>query len=156
MHEASRAPIFRKYLLHADSRQRFSIVSLVWGRDPATPVHDHLVRALIGVPRGAEIAQRYRVAAGGEVVEAGARKRLVAGAVDAVSPRVGDIHRAGNAAGNAFGDRTSISIHVYGGSIGAPGRSVYPGSAGRKQFVSGCPNDVLPNIWKVSKESPIS
>jgi len=115
-------------------------------------VHHHPVWALIGRLRGAEIAQRYRVAAGGEVIEAGAPKRLVAGAVDAVSPRVGDIHRAGN----AFGDRTSMSIHVYGGSIGAPGRSVYPGSAGRKQCVSGYSNDVLPNIWNVSKESPIS
>jgi predicted metal-dependent enzyme (double-stranded beta helix superfamily) len=72
--------------------------------------------------------------------------------VDAVSPRKGDIHRVSN----AFGDRTSISIHVYGGNIGAVTRSVYPVSGGRKTFISGYSNDVLPNIWNVSKESPIS
>jgi predicted metal-dependent enzyme (double-stranded beta helix superfamily) len=68
-----------------------------------------------------------------------------------VSPRIGDIHRVSN----AFSDRTSISIHVYGGNIGAVNRSVYPGGARRKKFVSGYSNDVLPNIWNVSKESPI-
>jgi predicted metal-dependent enzyme (double-stranded beta helix superfamily) len=72
--------------------------------------------------------------------------------VAAVSPRIGDIHRVRN----AFGDRTSISIHVYGGNIGAVSRSVYPCGGGRKNFVSGYSNDVLPNIWNVSKESPIS
>ncbi|TGP41267.1 cysteine dioxygenase [bacterium M00.F.Ca.ET.228.01.1.1] len=142
---------YQQFLLHADSRQRFSIVSFVWGPGQATPVHDHTVWGLIGVLRGAEIAQRYRVTALGEIVEHGAPERLAAGAVDAVSPRIGDIHRVSN----AFGDRTSISIHVYGGNIGAVSRSVYPGGAVRKTFVSGYSNDVLPNIWNVSKESPI-
>jgi predicted metal-dependent enzyme (double-stranded beta helix superfamily) len=142
---------YQQYLLHADSRQRFSVVSFVWGPGQATPVHDHTVWGLIGVLRGAEIAQRYRVAAHGEVVAEGAPERLGAGAVDAVSPRIGDIHRVSN----AFSDRTSISIHVYGGNIGAVNRSVYPGGARRKKFVSGYSNDVLPNIWNVSKESPI-
>ncbi|WP_025598400.1 cysteine dioxygenase [Burkholderia sp. WSM2230] len=142
---------YQQFLLHADSRQRFSIVSFVWGPGQATPAHDHTVWGLIGVLRGAEIAQRYRVTAQGVVVEEGAPERLAAGAVDAVSPRIGDIHRVSN----AFGDRTSISIHVYGGNIGAVSRSVYPGGAARKTFVSGYSNDVLPNIWNVSKESPI-
>ena len=142
---------YQQFLLHADSRQRFSIVSFVWGPGQATPVHDHTVWGLIGVLRGAEIAQRYRVAAHGEVVEEGPPRRLEAGAVDAVSPHVGDIHRVSN----AFGDRTSISIHVYGGNIGAVSRSVYPGGTARKTFVSGYSNDVLPNIWNVSKELPI-
>jgi hypothetical protein len=35
-------------------------------------------------------------------------------------------------------------------------RSVYPCGGGRKNFVSGYSNDVLPNIWNVSKESSIS
>jgi predicted metal-dependent enzyme (double-stranded beta helix superfamily) len=69
----------------------------------------------------------------------------------AVSPRIGDIRRVSN----AFRDRTSISIPVYGGNIGAVKRSVYQGGAGRKAFVSGYSNDLLPNIWNVSKESPV-
>ncbi|MEA3088545.1 MAG: 3-mercaptopropionate dioxygenase, partial [Paraburkholderia sp.] len=31
--------------------------------------------------------------------------------------------------------------------IGAVTRSVYPASGGRKTFISGYSNDVLPNIW---------
>jgi predicted metal-dependent enzyme (double-stranded beta helix superfamily) len=140
---------YQQFLLHADSRQRFSVVSFVWGPGQATPVHDHTVWGLIGVLRGAEIAQAYRIRADGALIEHGAPQRLEQGAVDAVSPRIGDIHRVSN----AFGDRTSISIHVYGGNIGAVTRSVYTGNAGRKTFISGYSNDVLPNIWNVSKES---
>jgi predicted metal-dependent enzyme (double-stranded beta helix superfamily) len=143
---------YQQFLLHADSRQRFSVVSFVWGPGQSTPVHDHTVWGLIGVLRGAEIAQGYRITRDGALAEAGAAKRLDAGAVDAVSPRIGDIHRVSN----AFRDRTSISIHVYGGNIGAVTRSVYPAEGGRKTFISGYSNDVLPNIWNVSKESPIS
>jgi len=143
---------YQQFLLHADSQQRFSIVSFVWGPGQSTPVHDHTVWGLIGVLRGAEIAQGYRITPNGALEEEGAAKRLDAGAVDAVSPRIGDIHRVSN----AFHDRTSISIHVYGGNIGAVTRSVYPAGGGRKTFISGYSNDVLPNIWNVSKESLIS
>jgi predicted metal-dependent enzyme (double-stranded beta helix superfamily) len=107
---------------------------------------------LVGVLRGAEIAQAYRVHPDGALAEHGAPQRLERGTMDAVSPRIGDIHRVSN----AFSDRTSISIHVYGGNIGAVARSVYSGGAGRKTFISGYTNDVLPNIWNVSKETCIS
>ncbi|WCM21142.1 cysteine dioxygenase [Paraburkholderia bryophila] len=143
---------YQQFLLHADSAQRFSVVSFVWGPGQATPVHDHTVWGLIGVLRGAEIAQPYRIAPDGALQEHGAAKRLDTGDVDAVSPGIGDIHRVSN----AFGDRTSISIHVYGANIGAVSRSVYPAGGGRKAFISGYSNDVLPNIWNVSKESSIS
>src|ERR1700722_161102 len=137
----SDAERYQQYLLHVDSQQRFSVVSFVWGPGQATPVHDHTVWGLIGVLRGAEIAQGYRITPNGALEEEGAAKRLDAGAVDAVSPRIGDIHRVSN----AFDDRTSISIHVYGGNIGAVTRSVYPAGGGRKTFISGYSNDVLPN-----------
>jgi 3-mercaptopropionate dioxygenase len=147
---------YQQFLLHADSQQRFSIVSFVWGPGQSTPIHDHTVWGLIGVLRGAEIAQSHRIHPDGSLTEDGAPQRLERGAVEAVSPRIGDIHRVSN----AFGDRTSISIHVYGGNIGAVTRSVYAGkpaaSASRKTFVSGYSNDVLPNIWNVSKETFIS
>jgi predicted metal-dependent enzyme (double-stranded beta helix superfamily) len=143
---------YQQFLLHADSQQRFSIVSFVWGPGQATPVHDHTVWGLIGVLRGAEIAQAYRIRPDGALTGHGAPQRLERGAVDAVSPRIGDIHRVSN----AFGDRTSISIHVYGANIGAVSRSVYADDAVRKTFISGYSNDVLPNIWNVSKEFPVS
>jgi predicted metal-dependent enzyme (double-stranded beta helix superfamily) len=143
---------YQQYLLHADSRQRFSVVSFVWGPGQATPVHDHTVWGLIGVLRGAEIAQGYRLDEQGTLLAEGSAKRLETGAVDAVSPRIGDIHRVSN----AFHDRASISIHVYGANIGAVSRSVYPACGGRKTFISGYSNDVLPNIWNVSKENGFS
>jgi predicted metal-dependent enzyme (double-stranded beta helix superfamily) len=143
---------YQQYLLHADSQQRFSVVSFVWGPGQATPVHDHTVWGLIGVLRGAEIAQPYCLDERGTLIASGTARRLETGAVDAVSPRIGDIHRVSN----AYQDRVSISIHVYGANIGAVSRSVYPGQGGRKAFISGYSNDVLPNIWSVSKEIAIS
>jgi predicted metal-dependent enzyme (double-stranded beta helix superfamily) len=78
---------YQQFLLHADSRQRFSIVSFVWGPGQSTPVHDHTVWGLIGVLRGAEIAQGYHITSDGILEEEGAAKRLDAHKVDAVSPR---------------------------------------------------------------------
>jgi predicted metal-dependent enzyme (double-stranded beta helix superfamily) len=129
---------YQQYLLHCDSRQRFSVVSFVWGPGQATPVHDHTVWGLIGVLRGAEISQSH--ARGGPV---GEPERLEAGAISAVSPTIGDIHRVHN----AFADRTSISIHVYGADIGSVERSTYDASGQPKRFVSGYANSTLPNFW---------
>lgn len=133
---------YGQYLLHCDSLERFSVVSFVWGPGQATPIHDHTVWGLVGVLRGAELAQAYVRQAGG-LVAAGAPRRLEPGEVQAVSPRIGDIHKVAN----AFDDRASISIHAYGGNIGAVRRSTYD-LAGRAQpFVSGYSNATTPNLW---------
>jgi predicted metal-dependent enzyme (double-stranded beta helix superfamily) len=67
-----------------------------------------------------------------------------------VSPRVGDIHRVSN----ALADRPSVSIHVYGGNIGAVRRHVYePDTAHGKPFVSGYSSAVLPNLWDRAAET---
>jgi len=138
---------YQQHLLHADAQERFSVVSFVWGPGQATPVHDHTVWGLIGMLRGAETSQAY-----GEVdgrwQPQGAPLRLQPGQVEAVSPRIGDVHRVAN----AFDDRVSISIHVYGANIGAVARHVYPAEGGRKPFVSGYSNRVLPNLWDRSAE----
>lgn len=105
---------FQQYLLHADSGERFSIVSFVWGPGQRTPIHDHTTWGLIGMLRGAEYSQPFTLDARGVPQPHGAAVRLEPGDVERVSPRVGDIHRVHN----AFDDRTSISIHVYGGNIG--------------------------------------
>jgi 3-mercaptopropionate dioxygenase len=54
---------YQQYLLYADARQRFSVVSFVWGPGQQTPIHDHTVWGLIGVLRGAVRARRQRCAA---------------------------------------------------------------------------------------------
>ena len=146
---ASDAQYYRQYLLHADSAERFSVVSFVWGPGQQTPVHDHKVWGLIGVLRGAEIAQAYEQDAQGRLLALGAAQQLRAGQVAAVSPCIGDVHQVSN----AYADRTSISIHVYGANIGAVRRAVYAPDGSTKLFVSGYSNSLLPNIWDRSKET---
>ena len=143
------AHYYRQYLLHADSAQRFSVVSFVWGPGQVTPIHDHTVWGLIGMLRGAEYSQPYALTAPPGIATAGDAVRLEPGQVEAVSPTVGDLHRVSN----AYDDRVSISIHVYGANIGAVNRSVYTPEGERKPFISGYHNTTLPNIWDLSKES---
>lgn len=138
---------YQQHLLYADARERFSVVSFVWGPGQATPVHDHTVWGLIGMLRGAETSQAY-AEEGGRWVPAGAPVRLRPGQVEAVSPAIGDVHRVAN----EFEDRVSISIHVYGANIGAVARHTYPPEGGRKPFVSGYSNTLLPNLWDRSAE----
>jgi 3-mercaptopropionate dioxygenase len=122
---------YRQYLLHRDPAARFSIVSFVWGPGQSTPIHDHTVWGLIGVLRGAEVVDRYEFASGR--LQPVGRQRLERGEVDAVSPTIGDLHRVSN----AYADRVSISIHVYGADIGEVRRSVYQEDGSRKAFISG-------------------
>lgn len=134
---------YRQYLLHADPRGLFSVVSFVWGPGQATPIHDHTVWGLIGMLRGSEISQGYAFDANGRLAPRGAAVRLAPGDVEAVSPRIGDIHRVEN----AHADRTSISIHVYGADIGTVQRWVYAEDGSRKPFVSGYSNAEPPDLW---------
>ena len=136
---------YQQFLLHADALARFSVVSFVWGPGQATPIHDHTVWGLIGMLRGAENAQPYGKNEAGHWAPSGEAVTLLPGQVEAVSPRVGDVHRVSN----AFADKTSISIHVYGANIGAVQRHVYLEDGSIKNFVSGYTNPTLPNIWKL-------
>lgn len=139
---------YRQYLLHCDPFERFSVVSFVWGPGQTTPIHDHTVWGLVGVLRGAERSQRYDVHGESGPLVAHPPDILPAGAVEAVSPVIGDVH----AISNARKDGVSISIHVYGGNIGAIRRSVFePLTGRRKPFVSGYANAAIPNLWDRSK-----
>jgi predicted metal-dependent enzyme (double-stranded beta helix superfamily) len=124
---------YRQYALYRDPAARFSVVSFVWGPGQETPIHDHTVWGLIGMLRGAEYSQGYRFAGPSRLVPAGLPVRLEPGQVEAVSPALGDIHRVRN----AYDDRVSISIHVYGADIGTVARSVYSEEGSRLRFVSG-------------------
>ena len=140
---------YQQYLLHVDSGQRFSIVSFVWGPGQSTPIHDHRVWGAIGMLRGAEENQRYRLDERGLPVVSGVAEHLSPGEVEKVSSRDGDSHRVSN----ALADRVSISIHVYGGNIGGVRRAVYTPEGLVKPFVSGYSNRHLPNIWDLSKDN---
>lgn len=134
---------YRQYLLHADPLGRWSVVSFVWGPGQATPVHDHTVWGLVGVLRGREAAQAYRLDAQGRPQPQGEELTMSAGQVEAVSPRIGDVHRVRN----AMPEAVSVSIHVYGANIGRVQRHVYTDDGQCKPFVSGYSNDRLPNLW---------
>ena len=124
---------YRQYLLYRDPAARFSVVSFVWGPGQSTPIHDHTVWGLIGLLRGAEISQDYRRRADGSLEKSGQPQRLETGVVTAVSPSLGDIHQVFN----AYDDRISVGIHVYGADIGAVDRSVFTADGAVKPFRSG-------------------
>jgi predicted metal-dependent enzyme (double-stranded beta helix superfamily) len=134
---------YQQYLLHCDSQERFSVVSFVWGPAQFTPIHDHTVWGLVGMLRGAEISQSYSLDEKGVPVS-GTARRLIPGDVEAISPLVGDIHSVRN----AFDDRVSISIHVYGANIGRVRRHSFDELGGARSFVSGYANAFLPNVWR--------
>jgi predicted metal-dependent enzyme (double-stranded beta helix superfamily) len=127
---------YRQYLLYLDPRKRFSVLSFVWGPGQSTPVHNHTVWGLIGMLRGAELAQSYHQGAEGRLERSGPPRRLEPGMVTAVSPMLGDIHQVEN----AYDDRVSIGIHVYGADIGSVDRAVFTPEGEAKPFRSGYAN----------------
>jgi predicted metal-dependent enzyme (double-stranded beta helix superfamily) len=140
---------YQQFLLHADPLGRFSVVSFVWGPDQKTPVHDHCVWGLIGMLRGSENGQRFKYDNHGKLIPDGEPGTLNPGDIESVSPSIGDIHIVRN---NLL-DKGSISIHVYGGNIGAISRHTYDLTTGvKKGFVSGYSSAQVPNLWDQSAE----
>jgi predicted metal-dependent enzyme (double-stranded beta helix superfamily) len=147
---AEPGPRYRQYLLHCDPLERFSVVSFVWGPGQRTPVHNHTVWGLVGMLRGAEVSTEMRP---GAPMTPGQVDRLRQGEVVAVSADTYDIH----VVENALADQASVSIHVYGGNIGAVIRSVFdPASGEQKRFVSGYDNTALPNLWDRSRDAVLA
>jgi predicted metal-dependent enzyme (double-stranded beta helix superfamily) len=133
---------YSQYVLYVDPEERFSVVSFVWGPGQTTPIHNHTTWGLIGMLCGSEVEQHFAKQADGTLVEDGTLHKLEPGEVDMVSPQMGDLHRVSN----AFSDRTSISIHVYGGDIGKMERSTFELDGTQKSFVSGYTNQILPEL----------
>jgi 3-mercaptopropionate dioxygenase len=131
---------YRQYLLYLDPAGRYSVQSFVWAHKQSTPIHNHTVWGLVGVMRGAEQCEEYALpdpVAGG-TAHCTHQHVLERGQIDRVSPAVGDWH----AVRNAFIDRPSVSIHVYGADIGRITRSMFdPVTQSVKPFVSGYSND---------------
>jgi predicted metal-dependent enzyme (double-stranded beta helix superfamily) len=137
---------YQQYLLYADPLDLFSIVSFVWGPGQKTPVHDHMTWGLIGMLRGKEVDTHYHKQQDGSY-RRGEGVTLLPGQVGSVSPATHDVHEVAN----FYQDRTSISIHVYGGNIGRIERSVFDPVTGiEKPFVSGYANTLVPNLWNQS------
>ena len=134
---------YRQYLLYCDPLERFSVVSFVWMPGHRTPIHDHTVWGLVGVMRGVEMCEEFSPSI--KKINAHEAKP---GEVDRVSPRIGDIHVVSNA-----GSQTAVSIHVYGGNIGAIRRHRFdPATGAPVDFISGYNNAAVPNLWDRSRE----
>jgi len=143
-----RADRYAQYLLHADPLERFSVVSFVWGPGHRTPVHDHTVWGLVGVLQGAERCEEYTPPGAGQAPAATGRSHVMHwGDIEAVSPTLGDWHRVSNAQANG----PSISIHVYGGNIGAVRRHRVDDHGQVVEFISGYDSAVVPNLWDRSR-----
>jgi hypothetical protein len=83
-----------------------------------TPIHDHLTWCVFAVVQGMEYEELFALDEANEcLVEAGSNVNET-GDVSGFAPP-GDIHRVRNA-----GDRTAISIHVYGTDVSRVGSSV--------------------------------
>jgi predicted metal-dependent enzyme (double-stranded beta helix superfamily) len=136
--------IYRQYLLYCDPHERFSVVSFVWGPGATTPVHDHCVWGLVGVLRGAEVCCEFEPDGPDRVKPSTGDHVLKQGMIEAVSPTVGDWHQVRN----ALPDADSVSIHVYGGNIGAVKRHRVDAQTGEiLEFISGYSSLLLPNLW---------
>ena len=144
---------YRQYLLHCDPLERFSIVSFVWGARARTPIHDHTVWGLVGVLRGAERCMEYTCESETQVRGNGREHVMQAGMIEAVSPTLGDWH----VVSNAQPDAASVSIHVYGGNIGAIRRHRFDEPLGRVvNFVSGYSSDTTPNLWNLPASASVN
>jgi predicted metal-dependent enzyme (double-stranded beta helix superfamily) len=146
---APHAAHHQEYLLYCDPLERFSVVSLALGPGQRTPIHDHTIWCLIGVMRGAEQFDEYRHEGPGVPLQKTGEHLGRAGDIDVVSPTVGDIH----VMSNALRDQAAVSIHVFGGNIGAIERRAFSLSTGEAHpFRSGYANSVVPNLWDRSLE----
>jgi 3-mercaptopropionate dioxygenase len=109
---------FQSHVLHAEPDGSFSIVALVWRPGQMTRIHDHVTWCVFGVIQGVEHEELFELDEHrGCLIEAGNAVNLT-GEVSGFAPP-GDIHRVRN-----VGERTAISIHIYGTDVRRIGSSV--------------------------------
>jgi predicted metal-dependent enzyme (double-stranded beta helix superfamily) len=109
---------YRSHVLHSEPDGSFSIVALVWRPGQMTGIHDHVTWCVFGVIQGVEYEELFTLDASSGVLVAAGTNMNRTGSVSGFAPP-GDIHRVRNA-----GDRTAISVHVYGTDVSRIGSSV--------------------------------
>src|SRR5579871_2911731 len=92
---------YKQHLVYVAPDGGFSVCSLVWCEDQATPIHDHVAWCVVGVYEGVERETRYRLMGSGEeqhLVVSSVRDVAAGGA--AGYPADGrDIHKVANPTG---------------------------------------------------------
>jgi 3-mercaptopropionate dioxygenase len=107
----------RSRLLYVEPDGTFSILAIVWRPGQVTRIHDHVTWCVFGVIEGTALEEIFTPGGNGEFLIPAGRRMSVTGEVSGFAPP-GDIHRVGNP-----GDRTAISIHVYGTDLSRVGSS---------------------------------
>lgn len=138
------------YLIYADPANRFSVVSLVLGPGQSMPIHDHTVWGLSGVLRGSQSCQPFSKMSDGRWVPAGFQIDMLPGDIEAVSPRMGDVHKVWN----PLPDQICVCIEVYQGNIGETARHFYREDGSRHVFIQGYAN--LPNVPTAATTTPVA
>ena len=109
---------YLSYPLYIAPDGAFSVVALVWRPGQVTPVHDHVTWCVFGVIQGVEYEELFTLDEDGRCLVPAGTSLNRTGDVSGFAPP-GDIHRVRN-----VGDRTAISIHVYGTDVSRIGSSV--------------------------------
>jgi predicted metal-dependent enzyme (double-stranded beta helix superfamily) len=113
--DALRAPgedRYRKHRLYADPAGRFTLLALIWLPGQGTVVHGHTAWCSVGVYEGEPNVVTYDCQAkedGTHAADETCNTRHGPGALCAVRPGLGDVHRIYNDT-----DATMITLHAYG------------------------------------------
>ncbi|MGP3965539.1 cysteine dioxygenase [Nonomuraea sp. 3N208] len=107
----------RGRLLHVEPDGTFSIQAVVWPAGRVTRIHDHVTWCVLGVIQGAVHEELFTLSGNGEFLIPTGSTMNATGTVNGFAPP-GDIHRVATS-----GDRTAISIHVYGTDLSRLGSS---------------------------------
>lgn len=112
----ARPDCYARRLLHHDPANRYTAVVMTWGPGQGTPVHDHGgLWCVEGVVEGEMSVTRYDVRPDGDafaVAPVGESLRAGMGTAGRLIPPT-DYH----VLANALPDGTSLTLHVYGGSL---------------------------------------
>jgi 3-mercaptopropionate dioxygenase len=123
-----------QWLLFRSADRSLCLFSLVVPAGSMTPVHDHLAWGLIGLYRGNQDEEIYRVASGG--LELVRQRPLEPGDFYRLLPPLDDIHRV-----RTTSDFTSVSIHLLASDTGCILRHTYDEETGEtRPFRSGYVN----------------
>jgi len=109
---------YRRHLLLADPRGRYSAVAIVWEKGQFSPVHGHHTWCAYGVVRGELSESCFDWSNAARAAQFRTMEPRLPGDVSYVEAGYGGIHRLGN-----LHPEPAISLHVY----GVPGASIATG-----------------------------
>jgi len=123
-----------QWLLYRAADRSLCLFSLVVPSGSMTPIHDHLAWGLIGLYRGSQDEEFYRLGDG--AIECTRRRPLAPGDHYALFPPLDDVHRV-----RTTSDTTSVSIHLLANDTGCTTRHTFDERTGEAAtFLSGYAN----------------